>query len=61
MIDIESLNKAIILTKNGKFKEAEKLYLELYNDNPEDHMLLSAMGLFYVNMANFDKATAILS
>ena len=60
MIDSESVNKAIIVTKNGKFKEAEKLYLELYNDNPEDHMLLSAMGLFYVNMANFEKASEFL-
>ena len=57
MIDIESLNKAITLTKQGNFEEAEKLYLELFNANPKEYLLLSTMGLFYVNIGNFEKAS----
>ena len=60
MIDIESLNKAITLTKQGNFEEAEKLYLELFNANPKEYLLLSTMGLFYVNIGNFEKASEFL-
>jgi len=56
MIDIETLNKAIALTQNGYINEAENLYLNLLEKNSEDAILLSALGLFYVNIGNFDKA-----
>ena len=41
MIDIEKLNQAILLTQKGAFKEAEALYLELLETEPENHILLT--------------------
>ena len=55
-MDIETLNKAIALTQNGYIKEAENLYLSLLEQDSEDAILLSALGLFYVNVRDFDKA-----
>jgi len=60
MIDIESLNRAIALTQNGQIKEAEDIYKNLLVKNPEDPLLLSAIGLFYVNVQDFDSATKYL-
>ena len=60
MIDVEVLNKAIALTQNGYIKEAEALYLELLSNEPENYLLLSAVGLFYVNIKDFDKASEYL-
>ena len=60
MIDIETLNRAIILTKNGQIEEAENIYLSLFSENPEDPLLLSAFGLFYVNIQDFEKAIKYL-
>ena len=56
MIDIETLNKAIALTQKGYVKEAENVYLSLLEKNSEDAILLSALGLFYVNVRDFEKA-----
>ena len=55
MIDIQILNKAIALTQNGHFREAEELYLNLLEKNSEDAILLSALGLFYVNLRKLAK------
>ena len=60
MIDVEILNKAIVLTQKGYIKEAEALYLELLSNEPENYLLLSTLGLFYVNIRNFDKASEYL-
>ena len=60
MIDIESLNKAIMLTQKGVFKEAEELYLKLYDENPEEYLLLSSIGLFYVTLKDYEKASEFL-
>ncbi len=60
MIDLEALNKAIILTQKGFFEEAEKIYLQLLEQEPENGPLLSAFGLFYVNIGNFEKASRYL-
>ena len=60
MIDLETLNKAIFLTQQGKIKEAESLYLNLLEKDSNDYMLLSAIGLFYVNIHDFDKASEYL-
>ncbi len=60
MIDLEALNKAIRLTQNGKFSEAEELYKELIASNPDDSILLSAFGLFYVNLKEYAKAQKYL-
>lgn len=60
MIDIETLNKAIALTQNGYLKEAEELYLKLLKEEPDNYLLLSSLGLFYVNIRNFEKASEYL-
>ena len=60
MIDIEAVKKAIELTQEGKYKEAEELYLNLVEQYPEESALLSAFGLFYVNIKDYDKAVIYL-
>ncbi len=59
-MDIEELKKAIYLTAQRKYKEAECLYNQLLADNPEDAALLSAAGLFYVEQKDYDKAAGLL-
>ena len=60
MMDIEKLQHAINLTYQGKIKEAEEVYVKLLEDNPEESALLSAAGLFYVGLKNYDKAAELL-
>lgn len=60
MIDIESINKIIELTKQGEIVQAETLYKELVEKNPQDDTLLSAFGLFYVNLGQYDNAVVYL-
>ena len=60
MIDIEALNRAIVLTQNGQIKEAEDIYKKLLAESPDVSLLLSAFGLFYVNIQDFDNATHYL-
>ncbi len=56
MIDIKFLQEAITLSQTGKISEAESLYQKLLLDFPDDFNLLSAMGLFYVSLRDFDRA-----
>ena len=60
MIDIELIQKAIGLTKCGKFQEAKEIYEDLLKKNPDDGNLLSVFGLFYVNIGDYGKACEIL-
>ncbi len=60
MIDVEILNKAIALTQQGHQKEAEALYLKLLAEEPDNYLLLSTLGLFYVNVREFEKASEYL-
>ena len=60
MIDIEAVKNAIELTQEGHYKEAEELYMKLLEQNPEESALLSAIGLFYVNLKDYDKAVMYL-
>lgn len=60
MIDINTLNKAIVLTTKGKFEEAETLYKRLLETEPESGPLLATVGLFYVNIGNFSQASFYL-
>lgn len=60
MINIETLKQAITLTKEGKYKEAEEIYTQLLEENPNESALLSTVGLFYVNLHNYDKAVKFL-
>lgn len=60
MIDNTVVNKAILLSKNGKIKEAEALYLDLLKDNSNEPALLSVIGLFYATIGNSDEACKYL-
>ena len=56
MIDINEINKAIALTQEGKFDEAESIYSKLLSENQENPSLLAAAGLFYINKKDYVKA-----
>ena len=60
MIDIEQIQKAISLTQQGKILEAEEIYQNMLKENPDNPDILSIIGLFYVNISNFEKAVKIL-
>ena len=52
----EELQRAIQLTQQGQYEQAEKLYLELVKEFPEEPILYSSFGLYYVYLKNYDKA-----
>ncbi len=60
MINIEKLQQAINLSQSGKLNEAESLYKQLLEENPNEYILLSAVGLYYVNVHNYDSAIKYL-
>lgn len=60
MIDLEKIQNAITLTKNGKIQEAEAIYQDQLTNSPNDFNLLSIYGLFCVNIGNFEKACGYL-
>jgi len=55
-MNINKLQTAIELTQNGKFKEAENLFLEITEEEPENSKVLSAFGLFYISQGIYTKA-----
>ena len=57
---IEEIKEAISLTQAGRFNEAENIYTKLLAENSENSVLLSAIGLFYINVGNYDKACEYL-
>lgn len=59
-MDYEKIKTAIALTQQKKFSEAEKLYKELLQEYPNNEIILSAFGLFYVSIKKYDKACEIL-
>ena len=61
MVDIELIQKAISLTQQGKILEAEEIYNNIQKENPDNPDILSIIGLFYVNIANYDKAIETLN
>ena len=60
MIDINKINEAILLTQQGEIVEAELIYHNLLEAEPENALLLSAVGLFYININQYEKASAYL-
>ena len=60
MIDLKLIKKAILLTQAGKVDEAKEIYDGLLKDNPDSPDLLSVMGLFYVNIGDFETAAEVL-
>lgn len=61
MIDLGLIQKAVALTRAGDTDSAEKIYLDLFKQSPDDYNLLSIMGLFYVDIGNYDKASEFLT
>ena len=59
-MDKEELKQAIILTNEGKYQEAENIYLRLYDNNSNDPYLLSVIGLFYINLNDYDNGVKFL-
>lgn len=59
-MDTTLLQQAINLTYEGKYKEAEEIYNELLKNYPEEPILLSALGLFYVGLKDYNKAVDFL-
>ena len=57
---IDEIKNAISLTQAGKYSEAEDIYLKLLKENSDNSILLSAVGLFYINLGDFDKACEYL-
>ena len=60
MIYTEQIKQAINLTKEGKYKEAEEIYLQLIQENPNESFVYSATGLFYINLHDFKSAVTYL-
>lgn len=60
MIDLDILKKAIELTNKKEFEKAEALYLKLLEEEPNNHLLLSTIGLFYADVKDFTKAEGYL-
>lgn len=56
---LEQVNKAILLSKQGKNAAAEKLYFELLEKYPEDIRILPFLGWFYISTSQYEKAIKI--
>ena len=61
MIDKSLITNAIKLSMQGKYEEAEKIYQAELEKEPNDYMLLSAVGLFYISTKNYEKAKDYLN
>lgn len=61
MIINELINKAIILAQSGKIEEAKGIFNNLLENYPDSYIVLSAVGLFYVNIGDFNNASIYLN
>lgn len=57
---VEEIKKAVEHTKKNEFKEAETIYLNLLKRYPENHSVLSFLGLLYYNKRKYKKAEKYL-
>ena len=58
---IDKVKTAIEYTKKRDFKQAEKIYLELLKENPENHTVLSFLGILYYEIRNLKKSDKYLT
>jgi len=58
---IDKVKTAIEYTKKRDFIQAEKIYLELLTENPENHTVLSFLGILYYEMRNLKKSDKYLT
>src|SRR5574344_238139 len=59
MKTIVEVKKALKLVKNNKFEDAEKIYLNLLKEAPNNSNILSFLGLLYIEKKDFFKAEEI--
>ena len=59
-MDLDSLQQAFLLTQQGKFSEAKDIYLKLLESNPDNDIVLSTFGLYYVFIKDYDNAAKLL-
>ncbi|MBQ4114324.1 tetratricopeptide repeat protein [bacterium] len=57
----EAINKAIQIAQSGNFDEAREEFMSLLKSYPESYLVLSAAGLFYVNIGDFNSASLYLN
>lgn len=57
---VESIREALEYTKNREYKKAEKIYLSLLKENPDNASILSFLGLLYYNIKLYKKAEKYL-
>ena len=60
MIDTKLLSQANFLVKQKKFDEAEKIYLELLAQNPNDDIVQAFLGRLYIRERKYKGAERIL-
>lgn len=56
----QEIKRAIEYTTQGNLKKAEILYKKIVKANPENHIVLSAIGLYYLNLGQFKQAKKYL-
>lgn len=59
METILEVKKALEFVKNNKFEDAEKIYLNLLKETPNNSNILSFLGLLYIKEKDFFKAEKI--
>ena len=52
----EKFNNAFKLHSSGKTEDAEKLYLEILRNNPENYEVLNLLGILYLAQNKLDLA-----
>lgn len=57
---IEEIKRAVEYTRVKEYKKAEKLYLELLKQHPDNSSVLSFLGVLYFNNNNYKKAEKYL-
>ena len=57
---VEEIKRAVEYTKQKEYKKAEKLYLELLKEYPENPSLLSFLGILYFNLDKYKQAEKYL-
>ena len=57
---VEEIKRAVEYTKQKEYKKAEKIYLELLKEYPDNNTVLSFLGLLYLNQNKFKKAEKYL-
>ena len=58
---ISEINNAVALSKNREYKKAEEIYLSVLKQDKDNSVVLSLLGLLYMNTGKFKKSEKYLS